>query len=212
MIGGVKGHVTEVIDGHLLTFYQQYRWKMIPNCTGRYTCRDTHISRLSPVQLIQTVFSGSDTDDSCCMIPSAFVGNDDDLTSASKTTTFTTAPRMIDNENNCKGDAWKLYQFIIPSRVDAIIVIPFDNINETGLITYVKDVKLEKQQNVEQTASRATTETTSSLTSSDVRYVHTLNTKSGFRRKLQAVGIYVDDGTIRLVPNQPTINETCNKM
>ncbi|GFH57601.1 hypothetical protein CTEN210_14077 [Chaetoceros tenuissimus] len=40
-IGGSKGHVEEcVTDENFCKIFLYFRWKMIRNCTGRYTCRD----------------------------------------------------------------------------------------------------------------------------------------------------------------------------
>ena len=53
MIGGSKGHVQERIEGHVLELFDAFRWKMIPKCTGRYTCRDHSIvSHLTPRALL----------------------------------------------------------------------------------------------------------------------------------------------------------------
>ena len=55
VIGGDKGHIQEEIDGNLARLYQAFRWKPLPNCTGRYTCRDhKKVSMLTPAELLQT--------------------------------------------------------------------------------------------------------------------------------------------------------------
>ena len=54
-IGGTKGHIEETVyDPVFITIYNAFRWKMIPNCTGRYTCRDHKaVSHLAPRELLQ---------------------------------------------------------------------------------------------------------------------------------------------------------------
>lgn len=56
-IGGTKGHTEEVVNDPLfITIYNSFRWKMIPNCTGRYTCRDHKtVSHLTPTKLLEAV-------------------------------------------------------------------------------------------------------------------------------------------------------------
>jgi hypothetical protein len=131
-VGGTKGHILEEIDGPALVLYNAYDWKMIPKCTGRYTCR-THsvVSVLTPRALLERV--GIDTSFSL-----------------------------------------KEYEFALPDRPDKVQVIPLDCVNQTGLISYVK------------------------TDSTAAHYVHTLNTRSGFRRKLEAIGIAVTDAHIQL--------------
>lgn len=75
------------------------------------------------------------------------------------------------------------YEFSLSDRDDKVIVISVDDNNTTGLITYVK-----------QDHSKSDDGTQSN------RYVHTLNTPSGFRRKLQAIGITVTDSCIEYSP------------
>uniref|UniRef100_A0A7S3L7Z3 Uncharacterized protein n=1 Tax=Amphora coffeiformis TaxID=265554 RepID=A0A7S3L7Z3_9STRA len=65
---------------------------------------------------------------------------------------------------------FSLYTFQLHGRPDHILVVPLDEVHETGLITYVK--------------------TTSGEDCNDPSYVHTLNSPSGFQRKLEAIGIY----------------------
>lgn len=57
----------------------------------------------------------------------------------------------------------------IPGRADLVIVLALDTHYETGIISYVKQ------------------------TGDERKYVHTLNTPSGFRRKLSAIGVSVTD-------------------
>lgn len=121
-IGGSKGHVEEEIEGLCLRLFDSFRWKMIPKCTGRYTCRDHDlVSHLQPIDLLKSL--GID------------------------------------------ARAEKQKEFRLPER-DTIVVFPLDEAFETGIISYVK------KEEGEQT-----------------RYVHTLNSRSGFQRKLCAIGI-----------------------
>ena len=137
-IGGIKGHVKETIQGATLRLFAAFRWKMIPKCTGRYTCRDHKlVSHLTPKELLAQVVQqqqqqgGSDMDD-----PEAVL-----------------LPII------------KQYAFSLGGRTDLILVLPLDEAQETGIITYVK-----KEEAV-------------------THYVHTLNAPSGFQRKLRAIGI-----------------------
>jgi hypothetical protein len=59
-------------------------------------------------------------------------------------------------------------------------VVPLDDNNMTGTISYVK--RQEQQDGGDDCGC--------------YYYVHTLNTPSGFRRKLRAMGIHVDDDRI----------------
>ncbi|KAL3912090.1 MAG: hypothetical protein SGARI_001329 [Bacillariaceae sp.] len=123
VVGGEKGHEEEEISGELLKLYQLYRWKMIPNCTGRYTCRDHDpVSQLSPAELLKT--------------------------------SRLTPP----------GEDWQQYEFDLPDRPDRVLVVPMDANKTVGLIAFAKN--------------------------NGESYVHTLNTPSGFRRKLEAIGIH----------------------
>jgi len=143
-IGGTKGHIEESIGGILLTLYQSYRWKPIPNCTGRYTCREhTIVSKLSPLELLASVNIKSFEDG-------------------------TTSPTV--------------HFFDLVDRADRVWVVPLDTSNETGIITFEKRAseQQQQQQRVDEEESLSTTTTS---------YVHTLNTPSGFRRKLNAIGI-----------------------
>ena len=130
-VGGQKGHVQETIDGKLLELYQAHEWRMIPNCTGRYTCRNHAISRLTPRKLLQ------DANIECSFPPK---------------------------------------DFLLEGRKDKVVVMALDSHNKTGLISYAKE--------------------------DGIRYVHTLNTESGFRRKLNAIGIAVTDSDITQVPTK----------
>ena len=131
-IGGEKGHLEEIVDDPVfLALYSQFRWKMIPNCTGRYTCRDHKIvSLLVPLRLIQS----------------------------------TTNIR----------DSFEQYQFTFATekRKDSIIVIPFSDDKRTGLISYIRH---------------------DSDNADEMKYVHTLNSPSGFQRKLEAIGVILCD-------------------
>jgi hypothetical protein len=149
-IGGIKGHALEEIDGNLLQLYQTFRWKPLPNCTGRYTCRDHKlVSPLPPLELLAQV--GIHTVDS----------------------------KTNDNNNTSSTDI-VVHSFDLPDRADLVLVVPLDSANCTGLISFEKR-----------------TSTSSGIGSPKqvddeliISYVHTLNSSSGFRRKLSAIGIH----------------------
>ena len=146
--GGSKGHEIETISKETNPYFFEmcasYQWKMIQNCTGRHTCNDhKKISSLSPLELLH---------------------------------------QTITISNKTKEKPWKEYLFSSSQlskqsdnkstkKKDDIIVIPLDDKNETGLITYIKK---ECHENGHCTS---------------IRYVHTLNLKSGFQRKLRALGV-----------------------
>ena len=71
-IGGAKGHVEEcVTDENFCKLYQHFRWKMIPNCTGRYTCRDhKKVSMLPPMELLNAtgIMIGNHEDDDTSLL------------------------------------------------------------------------------------------------------------------------------------------------
>jgi hypothetical protein len=139
-VGGTMGHKLETIDGSLLDLYVYYRWKMIKNCTGRYTCRDHDtVSTLSPLKLIEKV-GISPPDD----------GNDDEL-------------------------IFQEFELDIEGK-DKVLCVPLDAEMTVGVITFVKQ--------------------SDSGGLNDLRYVHTLNTPSGFRRKLRDMGVIVSAGHI----------------
>ena len=129
-IGGSKGHIEEVErDPIFIAMYNSFHWKMIPNCTGRYTCRDHKtVSHLTPTEL----FGAAGVDSSGV-------------------------------------DELRKYRvgFGAEMRKDPIYVVPFAEDASTGLISYVK-------YNDDGGA---------------VSYVHTLNSGSGFQRKLEAINV-----------------------
>lgn len=131
-IGGEKGHIEEeVTDPIFITIYNSFRWKMIPNCTGRYTCRDHKVvSHLLPTKLLEAAG-----------IPSSTIS----------------------------GLKQYYVTFEKEKRKDPIYVIPFAEDGLTGLISYVK------------------------CKEDGVNYVHTLNTPSGFQRKLEAINVVLTD-------------------
>ena len=132
-IGGTKGHVEEVVtDPIFITLYNFFSWRMIANCTGRYTCRDhSKVSSLRPIELLRNAGVESIVIDRLKQY-------------------------FIRFENETK---------------DPIYVIPFED-GTTGIITYVK--------------MNGNNETTP-------RYVHTLNSSSGFQRKLHAINVVLSD-------------------
>jgi len=145
-IGGSKGHVVETVtDSIFITLYNFFTWRMITNCTGRYTCKDhKQVSHLPPVEVLRN--AGIDL-------------------------------AVID----------RLKQYFVSfenERKDPIYVIPFADDGSTGLITYVK-----MNENDEGTA----------------RYVHTLNSKSGFRRKLDAINVVLSDDCLVDMSHTPII-------
>lgn len=140
IIGGIKGHIQEPIGGNLLRLYQKFRWKPLPNCTGRYTCRDHKlVSQKTPLEVL------------------AHAG----IYSLSRRSSVQVG---VEHEVSLQ-----VYSFQLPGRPDGVLVVPLDANHQTGLITF------EKQENGE---------------SSTKSYVHTLNAPSGFRRKLNAIGIF----------------------
>mmetsp|Transcript_17421 Transcript_17421/g.34759 ORF Transcript_17421/g.34759 Transcript_17421/m.34759 type:complete len:152 (+) Transcript_17421:115-570(+) len=145
-IGGSKGHVVETVtDSIFITLHNFFTWRMITNCTGRYTCKDhKQVSHLPPVEVLRN--AGIDL-------------------------------AVID----------RLKQYFVSfqnERKDPIYVIPFEDDGLTGLITYVKT-----NENDEGTA----------------RYVHTLNSKSGFRRKLDAINVVLSDDFLVDMSHTPII-------
>lgn len=144
-IGGSKGHIDEIVtDSIFITLYNFFSWRMITNCTGRYTCKDhKKVSHLPPVELLRD--AGIDL-------------------------------AVIDT----------LKQYFVTfesERKDPIYVIPFAD-DETGLITYLK------------------------LNEDDecpVRYVHTLNSGSGFLRKLDAINVVLSDEYVVSMTHTPVI-------
>jgi hypothetical protein len=161
-VGGSKGHEVETINGNLLLLYLSCRWKPIPRCTGRYTCRDHDLSRIHPLMLAQTFAaapSGEGSDDA------GHIGND---ASASRR---------------------RIWEFTLPGRDDAILIVPLDPSNRTGIISYKKESPERGGVN-----DRDRSSCRSPL--HEASYVHTLNAPSGFRRKLQAMGLTVIDDNI----------------
>uniref|UniRef100_A0A7S4MI51 Uncharacterized protein n=1 Tax=Odontella aurita TaxID=265563 RepID=A0A7S4MI51_9STRA len=67
-------------------------------------------------------------------------------------------------------------RFRLPNRSDDVVVVPLDDRNETGVITFVK--KEEDDGTVRE------------------RFVHTFNTRSGFRRKLEAIGLKANEDSV----------------
>ncbi|KAL3757738.1 hypothetical protein ACHAWU_000379 [Discostella pseudostelligera] len=137
MIGGSKGHVEEVVtDPIFISIYAAFRWKRIPNCTGRYTCRDHNtVSHLTPLMLLRAA----------CIDASTITG---------------------------------LKQYYITfdhgERRNPIYVVPFADDGLTGLISYVK---MQDEEGIDHSS----------------RFVHTLNSMSGFQRKLSAINVVLSD-------------------
>lgn len=149
-IGGSKGHVEETVtDQIFIKIYNFFTWRMITNCTGRYTCRDhKEVSHLPPVELLRNAgFELAVIDD---RLKKYFVSFED-------------------------------------KRKDPIYVIPFADNCSTGLITYVK-----MNENDQGTA----------------RYVHTLNSESGFRRKLHAINVVLSDDYLVDMAHKPIAEDS----
>lgn len=132
-IGGEKGHIEEIVqDPIFIAIYTSFRWKKIPNCTGRYTCRDHKaVSHLTPIQLLGNAGIDSSTIDTLQQYYIAF-----------------------DHERH----------------KDPIYAIPLASDGTTGLISYVKNQDDES-----------------------LSYVHTLNSASGFKRKLEAINVTLSE-------------------
>ena len=73
------------------------------------------------------------------------------------------------HETTGKSKEWNVWEFQLTGRSDPLLVIPLDDDQSTGMITYVKQ------------------------SNGETSYVHTLKSPSGFCRKLQAIGILVQD-------------------
>lgn len=69
------------------------------------------------------------------------------------------------------------YDITLPGRPDPIVIVAMDTLNTSGIIAYQKG---------------------------DGTFVHTLNAVSGFRRKLNAIGIHVTDDMIWFDGEDPT--------
>jgi hypothetical protein len=197
-IGGEKGHIVEEVDNDsvFVNMYNSSRWKMIPNCTGRYTCRDHKVvSKLKPMDLIHR-------------IQHLGMGHDDEIVHAdvdavvdagtgagTGTGTGTDGGSVISTSNLCNGKneiGFRQYQFTFPNneRKDPILVIPFEDSNQTGLITYIKTNSSSSELVTNETPKQS--------------FVHTLNAPSGFQRKLEAIGIIVTKEGVLI---QKEINE-----
>lgn len=170
-IGGSKGHDGEVISGNLLRLYEGYKWRMIPNCTGRYTCRShAEASTQPPLELLQKI--GIASVDICSGKADGMVLAFTETKAAAATTTSGVTSSLVQ------------YCFDDISGKDPIIVVPLDDCNRVGLITYIKTTTegVEKEEKKGMEAERY--------------YVHTLNATSGFRRKLEAMGGKVTNNSI----------------
>jgi len=164
-IGGCKGHVTETIDGNLLKLYRRYRWKMIPGCTGRYTCRDHQaVCYKTPMELLR----------------------DANIMQTPPCTTSLNSDSDFSSSNNNNG--WRQYEWSTPQHT---LIVPLDSQYLTGLITYIQ---------VEEPGKDSENESLKQTNTPLYRFVHTLNSASGFRRKLEAMGVKVsnEDGSIHL--------------
>ena len=153
-IGGSKGHVEETVtDSTFITLYNSFKWRMITNCTGRYTCRDhKKVSSIPPITLLRNA-----------------------------------------GIESVAADTLKQYFVTFEhERKDPIYVIPFAEDGSTGLITYVKP-------NDESDGDA-------------VRYVHTLNSTSGFRRKLEAINVVLSDKCLVDETHNPVASQSLSCM
>mmetsp|Transcript_12167 Transcript_12167/g.18028 ORF Transcript_12167/g.18028 Transcript_12167/m.18028 type:complete len:227 (+) Transcript_12167:2074-2754(+) len=197
MVGGAKGHIIERMDGFLLQLYNAFTWKMIPNCTGRYTCKNHKIvSVMEPIEMLHQ--SGITAAKMFSFSSSSFQREKLTTPKAASFLQHKEQPKKkesVDNgrdEDDDRSCCWKQWEFSLPGRQDCVLVIPLDEMNQTGVITYVKienNVDSAKQKESE-------TETAETGMAISKKYVHTLNTPSGFRRKLEAIGITVTDTNI----------------
>jgi hypothetical protein len=82
---------------------------------------------------------------------------------------------------------WHEYHFKTPGK-DPILVVPLDKEHTMGLITYVKLRRMVDEDDKQ----RIETEEVSRIRFHDAShgFIHTLNSVSGFRRKLEALGIW----------------------
>ena len=217
-IGGSKGHEIEQIDASS-TFtkaFKMYRWKMIPNCTGRYTCRDHKlVSNLHPSLLMQNILSlNSKTERDCerdsesesesglkseshgkCKCDNN--GNSNDFKGENSTIDVNTSTCSF----NSNSKTFRSFYFEFPNetRKDPIVVIPFDKLSQTGFISYVKvksnNTNITRAGNHDYVSGQTEVmplkikESPSPPTS--ISFVHTLNAPSGFQRKLDAIGIAI---------------------
>ena len=68
-IGGEKGHEVEKINATTIfaMAYQYNRWKMIPNCTDRYTCRDHKlVSQVPPNVMLRRLLHRCNSSSTGC--------------------------------------------------------------------------------------------------------------------------------------------------
>jgi hypothetical protein len=161
-VGGSKGHEIETIDGNLLRLYLSCRWKPLPRCTGRYTCRDHDLTRLHPLMLAQTLAAAPSGE-----------GND-----------------VAHRGHDASASRRRIWEFTLPGRDDAILVVPLDPSNRTGIISYKKESPEGGGVNGRDRSSGQ------SPLQLEASYVHTLNAPSGFRRKLHAMGLTVTDDDV----------------
>ena len=171
-VGGSKGHIVETIEGSLFQLYSHYRWKMISNCTGRYTCREHCTTNIKPLELIQNAGIEILLEKS---VPSSTGNENDD-------------EEQNHHDSDKKVSSLKQWEFRLPGRPDRLLIVPLDDQNTIGVITYEKlNNNINNKEDDKESTNRA-----------KYKYVHTLNTISGFRRKLNAVGIEVTDDSIYL--------------
>ena len=221
IIGGTHGHVEETITGDLLVLWRApfCHWKPIRNCTGRYSCRETRNTSQHPPQ------QNKDTNDTPLqrILPSTLSPLEllQHALGASKAASAGSVDTMIPHSSKSRDIIipWKVQEFDpAPGRKDRIWVLPLDAQMTTGIITYVKQQPpppppppphepggtktIIDSKDAPPSTSLQPQKPPPPLpptiirpSSSIIRYVHTLNAPSGFRRKLQAVGIQLTGST-----------------
>lgn len=195
-IGGEKGHIVECVSGWLLLLFSTYRWKPIPHCTGRYTCREHRLSKLTPYDLLEEcnrIHQLDSTAHSASVEHSAHHN--------------TTSVENVSTSESTAPDCRQQWEFRGGNGKDEIIVTSMDSSASVGLITYVKKRADALALHLGAPGIR-TAESAANVT--HATYIHTLNSRSGFRRKLDALGYVFIGGTISgisLVPKDETTGD-----
>jgi hypothetical protein len=166
-IGGTHGHVEESIGGDLLNLWRApfCEWKPIRNCTGRYTCREKKPAAASELN------NNSNRSQHC--LPSAL-----DPLELIHSALQETEENPTQESDTLRRPYWNIEKFDPPSgRTDCVWVLPLDAEKTVGIISYVKEETIDGNEHED------------TPTPTKRRFVHTLNSPSGFQRKLEAVNI-----------------------
>ena len=199
-IGGTQGHVEEAIEGDLLKLWRApfCDWRPIRNCTGRYTCRCP--KNKNKKKEFQEGPIKEEEDEHSDVIPSAL--DPLQLIQAALQRGF-----HSNSSNSNNKSYWKIEKFDPPAgRSDCVWVLPLNEEQTVGIISYVKD---EEEETVSSTTATTTddnnntgtTTTTTTTTNNNNnattqrRFVHTLNSPSGFQRKLEAIHIQLEQNS-----------------